>query len=134
MTDDSGTAPWEVVTLSVPARRHFIAGVRSLTTAVAAQYGLTVDAIEDLQMAVDEACALLLPQASGDSAQLETHFDLEERRLRVEVSVAAAEGAEPDREGLSWTVLSAVADGLEVARVGERLCISFAKRREVMAR
>jgi serine/threonine-protein kinase RsbW len=50
----------EVVRVAVPARAEFLHVVRTVVGSVAARHDLTVDAIEDLRIAVDEACAQLL--------------------------------------------------------------------------
>lgn len=50
----------DVVTVTVPARAEFLHVVRTVVGSVAARRDLTIDAIEDLRIAVDEACAQLL--------------------------------------------------------------------------
>jgi serine/threonine-protein kinase RsbW len=50
----------DTVTIVVPARPEFLHVVRSVVGSVAARRDLTIDAIEDLRIAVDEACAQLL--------------------------------------------------------------------------
>lgn len=46
--------------ITVPARAEFLHVVRTVIGSVAARHDLTIDAIEDLRIAVDEACAQLL--------------------------------------------------------------------------
>jgi serine/threonine-protein kinase RsbW len=48
------------VVITVPARAEFLHVVRTVVGSVAARHDLTIDAIEDLRIAVDEACAQLL--------------------------------------------------------------------------
>ena len=50
----------DAVRISVPARAEFLHVVRTVVGSVAARNDLTIDAIEDLRIAVDEACAQLL--------------------------------------------------------------------------
>jgi serine/threonine-protein kinase RsbW len=50
----------DVVQITVPARAEFLHVVRTVVGSVAARHDLTIDAIEDLRIAVDEACAQLL--------------------------------------------------------------------------
>jgi serine/threonine-protein kinase RsbW len=50
----------DVVRITVPARADFLHVVRTVVGSVAARNDLTIDAIEDLRIAVDEACAQLL--------------------------------------------------------------------------
>jgi serine/threonine-protein kinase RsbW len=50
----------DAVFITVPARAEFLHVVRTVVGSVAARHDLTIDAIEDLRIAVDEACAQLL--------------------------------------------------------------------------
>lgn len=56
----STSPPRDVVTITVPAKAEFLHVVRTVVGSVAARRDLTIDAIEDLRIAVDEACAQLL--------------------------------------------------------------------------
>jgi serine/threonine-protein kinase RsbW len=122
--------PWpeesHTVEVSLPADRDYVAALRAFVTALAAHSDLTVDEIEDLQIAVDEACALLLPHAEA-GGQLAVHVELAAAGVAVVVSVPAGAGAVPDRSGFSWTVLSAVADEMHVTSGGGTLAIRFTK-------
>jgi serine/threonine-protein kinase RsbW len=55
----------DVVRITVPARAEFLHVVRTVVGSVAARHDLTIDAIEDLRIAVDEACAQLLTVRGG---------------------------------------------------------------------
>ncbi len=121
------------VELRLPADRRFVAALRSLTSTLAAQCDLTVDEIEDLQIAVDEASALLLPHARQPEAWLSARFGLAMGCLDVVASVPARPDAAPDRTGFSWTVLSALADRLEVTSSEGVLAIGITKQREASA-
>ena len=60
----SSTGRSAEVRLSIPADSAYIAVPRSVVGNLAARNDFTLDAIDDLRIAVDEACALLLPQAT----------------------------------------------------------------------
>jgi hypothetical protein len=47
----------DAITVTVPARAEFLHLIRSVVASVAARRDLSIDAIEDLRLAVDEACA-----------------------------------------------------------------------------
>jgi serine/threonine-protein kinase RsbW len=123
-----GTAE-SVVELRVPASSAFVAVLRSVTAGLAARCDLTLDEIEDLRIAVDEACALLLPLARPDTI-LGTRFELGDHQLVVSATVDARPGAEPSREGFGWTVLDALASKVEVSGVEDAITITLTKRRE----
>ena len=115
------------IDVRLPADPNYVAALRAFVTTLAAQHDLTVDEIEDLQIAVDEACALVLPHAER-GGRLAAQIELEAGSVNVVVSVPAPPGALPDRSGFSWTVLSAVADEMHVTVDGGALAIHFNKR------
>ena len=120
MTSDVG--------LRVPADATFVAVLRSVTAGLAARCDLTLDEIEDLRLAVDEACALLLPLAGPDTS-MTTRFALHPDHLDLSISVPAEPDAAPDRGGFGWTVLCALADAVHVSSSGPELVIAVSKRR-----
>lgn len=117
------------VTVRVPALRRYVSAVRSMTTALAAQCDLTVDEIEDVQMAIDEACALLLPHVERSRPWLEVTYHLVGSRFTAEVEVATAQPVQLDRTNLSWTVLTALCDEADITADGRSLAIEFTKLR-----
>ena len=108
---DSETA--DVVELEVPACAAYIAVVRTAAAGLAARVDLTLDRIEDLRIAVDEACALLVAGTDHGAATttLRCVFVLEEPSLTVEVSGPRTDL--PDRSAFAWSVLSALVDSVE---------------------
>jgi serine/threonine-protein kinase RsbW len=120
------------VELRIPADGSYVATLRMCAASLAARCDLTVDDIEDLRLAVDEACALLLPHAGGapGARTLEAAFTLSRGELRVETWVQAGDGAAIDRSGFAWTVLGALASSVDVDSAAGRLSIALTKRRE----
>jgi serine/threonine-protein kinase RsbW len=122
----------DVVDIQVPASGAYVATLRLTATSLAARCDLTVDDIDDLGLAVDEACALLLPHAQPGST-LSAHFELVAGQLAVTASVHSpdASAATPDRSGFAWSVLSALASDVKVAGDAGELSITVTKRREI---
>jgi serine/threonine-protein kinase RsbW len=129
---DSPRPDGDVVQVRVPADVVYVSTLRLTAASLAARCDLTIDDIEDLRLAVDEACALLLPHASADST-LDARFKLTTGRLAVETSVRTDDVAEPDRDGFAWTVLDALATSVEVRQESGRLAIAVTKTREAAA-
>jgi serine/threonine-protein kinase RsbW len=123
----------DVVSMTIPADVAYVSTLRLTAASLAARCDLTVDDIEDLRLAVDEACALLLPHASAGAVIL-AHFELTTGQLRVETSVATEDVAEPDKEGFAWTVLGALTTDLDVRRRDGMLTIALTKIREAAQR
>jgi serine/threonine-protein kinase RsbW len=123
----------DVVEVRIPADVVYVSTLRLTAASLAARCDLTIDDIEDLRLAVDEACALLLPHATRDTP-LEARFVLATGLLEVETSVDTADGAEPDRSGFAWTVLGALATSVDVRKDPGRLSIVVTKTREAATR
>jgi serine/threonine-protein kinase RsbW len=96
------------VQVCLPAEGAYLSVLRTATAGLAARLDFTLDEIEDLRIAVDEACAMLLPQAIPGT-NLECVFDLGADEMTITVAVTAAEPRIPARDTFAWTVLSALA-------------------------
>ena len=117
------------VTVRIPALRRYVAALRSLTTALAVQCDLTLDDIEDVQMSIDESCALVLPHVDRSRPWLDVTFHLVDASFVAQVEVATTTLVSIDRDSLSWTVLAALCDDVTVSMDGRSLTISFSKSR-----
>jgi serine/threonine-protein kinase RsbW len=104
----------DVVVITLPADSAYLSVLRTATAGLAARLDFTIDEIEDLRIAVDEACAMLLPQALPD-ADITCEFQLEDDSIRVGVSVLTQDGQQPSRDTFAWTVLSALAGDVDSA-------------------
>ena len=103
-----GGAGRDVVVLRLPAAGAYLSVLRTATASLASRLDFTIDDIEDLRIAVDEACAMLLTQAMA-GADLECRFELTADAIEVAVSVLTLDGQEPSRDTCAWTVLTALA-------------------------
>lgn len=75
----------DIVHLTVPADGGYLSVLRTATAGLAARLQFALDEIEDLRIAVDEACAMLLAIAAAD-AELDCRFSVTEDALTVEVT------------------------------------------------
>jgi len=114
------------VELRIPADSAFLAVLRTATAGLAARLDFTLDDIEDLRIAVDEACAMVLPQARTGS-DLSCSFELGERSLRVTVSAECDAPRQPSRDGFAWTVLAALTSEVSAEVVGDRIVITLSR-------
>ena len=132
--EDAATADRETadhVQVSMPAEGAYLSVLRTATAGLAARLDFTLDEIEDLRIAVDEACAMLLAQAIPGTS-LECGFELGADQVTITVSVVAAQPRMPARDTFAWTVLSALAGTVD-SRLGpdDRVAIVLQKRRGV---
>ncbi len=129
-----GTAEREAtrdqVKVTLPAEGAYLSVLRTATAGLAARLDFTLDEIEDLRIAVDEACAMLLAQAIPGTS-LECAFDLDTDEMAITVSVVTTQPQTPARDTFAWTVLSALAGTVD-SRLGpdDQVSIVLRKRRQ----
>jgi serine/threonine-protein kinase RsbW len=117
------------VTVRMPAEGAYLSVLRTATAGLAARLDFTLDEIEDLRIAVDEACAMLLGQAIPGSS-LECSFTLDRAEMTISVSVPCLSPQVPASDTFAWTVLTALAGTVEAsAGPGDRLTIVMRKSR-----
>jgi len=121
----------DVVLLAVPASGAWLGVLRTATASLASRLQFTLDEIEDLRIAVDEACAILLALASLD-AVLSCRFTVTSDGLSVDATVPTDKPAAvrlPTGESFAWQVLSALTDDVSADVTGEMVTIRLTKRR-----
>ena len=119
----------DIVELRLPADGAYLSVLRTATAGLAARLDFTLDEIEDLRIAVDEACALLLAEVAS-SSELNCLYTLSPLALSVTVSAPSRSGKLPRRHTFAWTVLTALAGEVD-ATISEDgiLSINLLKRR-----
>ena len=124
----------DVVEMRVPADGAYVATLRLVAASLAVRCDLTIDEIEDLRLAVDEACALLLPHAILRPARHQVRPGTGLPRGNRNGRLGQQFGGWPDRSGFAWSVLSALASEVEVDGTAGRMAITVTKRRETAPR
>ena len=118
------------VTVRLPAEGAYLSVLRTATAGLAARLDFTLDEIEDLRIAVDEACAMLLSQAVP-GATLECAFTLGHDVMTIAVTVACLAPQQPATDTFAWTVLTALAGSVDAhVGPGDLLTIVLRKTRE----
>jgi serine/threonine-protein kinase RsbW len=122
----------DVVLLTVPADGGYLGVLRTATAGLAARLHFALDEIEDLRIAVDEACGMLLSVA-GPQAELECRFSVTDDALAVQVAVPATPGARlPAESSFAWKVLTALTSSASSQVSRGRATISLLTRRAVV--
>lgn len=127
---DAHASPGDHVEIRVPADSAYLAILRTATAGIAARMNFTIDDIEDLRIAVDEASSLLLA-AAADGTQLTCRFDIDDDALQVMVSVPSDHGEPPQPGTFAWTVLTALAGEVDAASTGDTVTVTLRKSRVV---
>ena len=112
----------EVVSIQTPAVPRYVAVIRLTAAAVTSRLGFTLDEVEDLKLAVDEAVSLLIESASP-SATISVDFNVNSNSLRVEARVSASKA--PDENSYGWGVLRALSSNAKMQYVGRIATVSF---------
>lgn len=119
----------DTVELRIPADGAYLSILRTATAGLAARLDFTLDEIDDLRIAVDEASALLLSDAAH-GADLTCLYTLLPGVLVIRVSTISATGRLPRQQTFAWTVLSALAGEVHAESGAEGLvAIVLRKRR-----
>ncbi|WP_067169132.1 anti-sigma factor [Microtetraspora niveoalba] len=119
----------DAVSVRLPAVSAYLSVLRTATAGLAARLDFTLDQIEDLRIAVDEACAMLLRQAVPGT-DLVAEFELTGQEMTVRVEVNTVGVTVPKRDDFAWMVLTALADDVDATSDSpDHMAIVLRKRR-----
>jgi serine/threonine-protein kinase RsbW len=117
------------VELRVPADGAYVSVLRTTTAGLAARLDFTIDEVEDLRIAVGEACALVLPDADP-AGDLHARFFQRPHELLVAVSVTALGDPVVDHDSFAWQVLTTLASHAESEVAGGEVTVRLLLRSE----
>ena len=106
----------EAVELKVPAAQSMMLVLRLTTAGVVSRVGLTVDRMDDVKMAVEEACSCLM---DGENPPKTISLRFEERGEDLMISVCGdgdcgGRSMEEDEASVVRCILEALVDGVNV--------------------
>ena len=105
-----------VVEVRTSATAALIPTIRAVASDLAARADFDLDAISDLRMAVDEACATLVDVAAP-ATMLQCTFRVHAERIEVHAHVQAdSADAAVSTDTFGWRVLQTLADHVEALR------------------
>jgi serine/threonine-protein kinase RsbW len=102
----------ERLELRVPTTPTQLPAVRAMAGDLAMRMDYDLDAVEDLRLAVDEACATLA-SVVNDDRRLTVVFETTRAGLHIDAWVPTAEGTDVPRDGFGWAVLQTLVDAVE---------------------
>jgi serine/threonine-protein kinase RsbW len=116
----------EHIELVIPARAEYVAVVRLTVAGVAGRLGFSYDDIEDIKVAVSEACTVAV-LSGGPKVDIEMAIRAD--RLDVRVGYQVAAGVQNGRaEGeLAMLLIECLMDEVRTDRRGRRRAIRMAK-------
>jgi serine/threonine-protein kinase RsbW len=117
------------VHLIVPAAAEYLRLVRLTAAGLASRMGFTFDEVEDLRIAVDELCFLLIGDDDEMGRIMELRYSSGEGAICIE-GYTRLPGPPPEPNDLSEQILSALVDEHEVIGHGDEVRFRLLKRRE----
>jgi serine/threonine-protein kinase RsbW len=102
----------ERLELRVPTTPTQLPAVRAMAGDLAMRMDYDLDSVEDLRLAVDEACATLALVADGD-VPLTVVFETTRTGLHIDAWVPTVQDTDVPRDGFGWAVLQTLADNVE---------------------
>ena len=117
MVDSKGAVPQdgrraERLELRVPTTATQLPAVRAMAGDLAMRMDYDLDAVEDLRLAVDVACAILAEVGLREEP-LTVVFETTGSGLHIEAWVATREGTTVPRDGFGWAVLQTLDDNVD---------------------
>jgi len=119
------------VVVTVPSEAGFVHVLRAVTSSVAARLELPFDDVQDLRIAIDEACAQLLtlePDAGTLRLQLQPREGGVEALVSVNADVAGGWPPHAFQDTLAWKVLSGLSDEVAFEMPDQAPAIRILKR------
>lgn len=108
------------VTLEIPAASAYLVLGRTAVAAMCARLDYPIDRLEDVKLAVDEACTLLLADTGPDETIRISLTPGRGSHLMIRFSARTMHGRAPRQTTFAWTVLTALVDEVSAyAREGE---------------
>jgi serine/threonine-protein kinase RsbW len=110
----------DTVIVTIPPDPALLHVLRQLTVGVAARLRLTIDDVDDIKLAVDEAASAMLTRLPGSSG-IVLALDTDDGTMRATVSSEVQTGEWPTPlllESLPWNVITGLVDAATAGRDG----------------
>lgn len=112
----------------LPASPDFLTSLRVMARTAAALSDLSIDDIEEMQMAVDEAATLLLPLALDGNQELTATFTVRPAFMQASLSIPCVPGTSVDKQGLGWLMLTGLDPDVGIDEGGTMVSIRVSRR------
>ncbi len=111
----------------IPAQARFLRIARLTAAGVAGDLGFDLRDIEDLRVAIDEMCAVVI-ESAGDGVELALSYRAVDGSLEIE-GRCGLDGAPPEIHPIARELLSMTADEFDVGSDGTARTFRLVKRR-----
>lgn len=121
---DMTTGPTDSVRVEFPADTVNMAIARTVAAAMAARADLTVDQVEDVRLAMDEATSHMIRAATPGST-VTIDLWLSDGAVHAMLSCPVGTEVPPDPDPFSWTVLTALVGSARLQVTAETLSLQW---------
>lgn len=97
----------ESIRLTVPMGGDSPTTAHLIAASLGLQVHMSVDRLDDLRLALDEAIAELA-SLCPEAAEISCEFTLDDSAVHIRLDARTTTGRTPDHHGLGWTVLRAI--------------------------
>lgn len=98
------------VSLEIPATSAYLVLGRTAVAATCARLDYPIDKLEDVKLAVDEACTLLLADTDPSETITIRITPGQRGHMMIELRARTIHGRAPKQSSFAWTVLTALVD------------------------
>jgi serine/threonine-protein kinase RsbW len=128
---DSPTRPDGAVSIEFPADSSYLGLLRAIAAGMSARLDFSLDRLEDVRLAVNEAVAVQLALADRSKPARCVFSELGGGGIEIQVSVYPRELKLPSQGSFAWTVLAALADEVAIGFTADQAsCLTLSLRRE----
>lgn len=120
----------DTISVTIPGAAQHIALLRTAIGGIAARERFTLDQVDDLRLAVEEAAAQLLAHAPPS---ISMHINSVRDGLEIRLVAGVGAPVTVDRTGFSWVILEKLADKATVEQSDGQLAIALHKSRPDLA-
>ena len=108
----------ESIKLELPSKPDYVGVVRLTTSAIANNIGLDIEGIEDVKVAIAEACT----NALGKKDELYIKYEIEKDKFIIEVKDVVEEVGEDEKEKeLGILIIKSLMDQVNFSKKGIRM-------------
>ena len=117
------------VRIELPAASGYLVLARTAVAAMCARLDYPLDRLEDVKLAVDEACSLLLSDTDADGTLTVAMAPGEDGQLNVAVSAVTRHGKTGKQSPFTWTVLRALVEDVSATVEAGQVSINLSASR-----
>jgi serine/threonine-protein kinase RsbW len=123
------TSPADRIRLEFPADTVNMAIARTVAAAVGARADLTMDQVEDVRLAMDEATAHMI-RAATPGALISCDLWIQDHAVHASLSCKTSTHDSPEPEPFSWMVLSALVHSVDLETIDGVLLLRWSLTRD----